>query len=356
VKFSSTSTNPIATTRPIGGGKYTTTITSSTLVGQVTITARDGAISGTATLIQTTGPAGHVSVSLSPPAIVADGRSTTTATATATDAQGNPLVAEAVSFSSSDPGEHIGPVRSNGDGAYTATITSSRTVGQATITVRDGPAFGSATLMQVAQPPSALVVSLSHRSVIADGAARVTVTALVTDDSGHPLLHQAVAFQTSDPADGVSVTSDYNDATYSAVITSSTTVQPVTVTATDYSAFPALSGDAQLIQTPGPPKSITLSFDPASVIANGHARAVVTATITDSAGHQLKAQWVRFRASDDRDRIGAVTAHRNGTYTARITSSTVAHTVKITATDFSSSPKLSAHALLIQRRRPRTGG
>ena len=76
-------------------------------------------------------------------------------TATATVAAGaNPVSGDTVTFSSSDSAEKIGPVTDNKNGTYTATITSSKTVGSATITAVDGSVSpgvsGQATLTQTA--------------------------------------------------------------------------------------------------------------------------------------------------------------------------------------------------------------
>ena len=129
-------------------GTYTATITSSSTPGTVTITATDTLtpanvtpvmnLTATAPLYLTTGPAAHVNVTLSPTSILANGTGTSTATARITDIQNRPLATESnVSFASSDSGEKIGPVTNNGDGTYSATVTSSTTVGTPTITATD---------------------------------------------------------------------------------------------------------------------------------------------------------------------------------------------------------------------------
>ncbi len=83
------------------------------------------------------GPASAVAVSLAPLSIVADGTSTSLATATVSDANGYGLDGQEVVLRSSDPGERIGAVIDHGDGTYTASIKSSTTPGVATITAVD---------------------------------------------------------------------------------------------------------------------------------------------------------------------------------------------------------------------------
>jgi hypothetical protein len=122
-------------------GSYTATLTSSTTAGTPTITATSSwmgqQISGSASLTQTPGPAKNMTLSVEPGSIVAGGTSYAVATATVTDAYGNPVSTDAVAFSSTDPLEEVMGVASGGDGTYRALIRSSTTPGEAVITATD---------------------------------------------------------------------------------------------------------------------------------------------------------------------------------------------------------------------------
>ncbi len=100
------------------------------------------------------GPATEVDLALSPASILADGSSTSLATASVSDAGGIPVPGDQVVFASTDPGQRIGAVTENEDGTYSARITSSTAVGAATITATDvtldPDLLGSATLTQTA--------------------------------------------------------------------------------------------------------------------------------------------------------------------------------------------------------------
>jgi hypothetical protein len=100
------------------------------------------------------GRAASVQVALAPPTMLADGRSASTATATVADNAGVPVLEDEVRFSSTDPGQHVGPTIDNEDGTYSARIVASGTPGAATITATDltvsPPVSGSATLTQLA--------------------------------------------------------------------------------------------------------------------------------------------------------------------------------------------------------------
>ena len=122
-------------------GTYTATLTSSTTAGTPTITATSSwmgqQISGSASLTQTPGPAKNMTLSVEPGSIVAGGTSYAVATATVTDAYGNPVSTDAVAFSSTDPLEEVIGVASGGNGTYRALIRSSTTPGEAVITATD---------------------------------------------------------------------------------------------------------------------------------------------------------------------------------------------------------------------------
>jgi Subtilase family/Invasin, domain 3 len=110
------------------------------------------------------GPPTSLSLTLSPQSIPADGTSASTATATVTDANGNRITGNRVSFTSDDTGLHVGAVTDHGDGTYTAALTSSTTHHQITVTATDGSATpnitGQATLTQTAPTPT-----LGHTSI-----------------------------------------------------------------------------------------------------------------------------------------------------------------------------------------------
>jgi hypothetical protein len=106
------------------------------------------------------GPAKDLQVSLSPASTPADGSSAVTATAAVRDANGLPVPWDELTFSSSDPGEKIGPVQADGDGTYSARIVSSTTPGVVTITATDESvephlsAAGQLTQLSLSQGPA----------------------------------------------------------------------------------------------------------------------------------------------------------------------------------------------------------
>jgi hypothetical protein len=208
--------NPGATPTPMTDnhdGTYTATITSSTTPGHATITATDtsaSGISGAATLTQF-GPAAGLTLQLSPASIVANGTSTSVATATVTDASGDPVPGEAVTFGFSDGRAQAGG-NDNHDGSYTATI-SSPTPGQLTITATDtsvaslsaqavlAQTTGSSTTSVQALPAASVtnqVVTLVS-TVSTNGSAAAISGSITFTNFGVPIGCSDEAVSTSNP-------------------------------------------------------------------------------------------------------------------------------------------------------------
>jgi hypothetical protein len=170
-------------------------------------------------------------------------------------------------------------------------------------------------------------VQLTPSTIVADGSSTTTAVATIP---GASTGGDTVTFNSSDPNETVSSTTDNQDGTYSATITSSTTVGQVTITASDSSNPP---GQATLNQVAGPATSITVALQPNSIVADGVSQTTATATVTDAQGHPIAGEPMSITSSDPGDHVGSIIDNGDGTYTALITSSTSAHTAHITATD-----------------------
>lgn len=101
--------------------------------------------------------------------------------------------------------------------------------------------------------PETVAVQLEPPSIAADGSSQTTVTVAVHDAEGNGVPAEEVQLSSSDPSQKIGEIVDNDDGTYSATVTGSTTVGSSTITATDVSASPQISGSADLIQTGGPP-------------------------------------------------------------------------------------------------------
>jgi hypothetical protein len=305
-----------------------------------------GATQGIEVFLQT-GAATDVAVAFSPQSIVADGTSTTTVTATVTDARGRPVSGDTVSFGP----DASGPVTDNGDGTYSATVTSTVVAGPRTITAADETADvrGSGQILQRPGEGTSLALALDPESVKVDGASKAIAT--VTDDNGNKVPGETVSFAT-DGNQGLGQPVDEDDGTYTSTIAASGTAGTSTITATLLSsaADPQPTDTAELTQTAGAADTVTISLAPSSIVADGTSTSTATITAKDAGGNSRPGAAITVSTSDGRQ-VGSVTAGPTaGSYKATITSTTAAGAFTITAADGSK----TGSALLTQTPGPAT--
>lgn len=291
-------------------------------------------------------------MALRPSSIVANGTSSSTATATVIDATGVGVPNQQVTISSSDQSEAISAVEDHGNGTYTATITSSTTPARVTITATDASVTPNLTsapaiLTQTRDPATAISPpALGPASIPANGLSTSTVTADVTNSRGGLVSGELVKFSSSDPGETIGPVTDQGG-TYSAQIRSSTALGPATITAIDASVTPNLKQTATITQVP---VHLTLALQPTSIVANGTSMSTAIATATDANGNRVTTDNVVFSSSDPGETVGSVSNNHDGTYSAQIKSSNTVGSATITATDESAvtSPQATATATLTQ--------
>ena len=172
---------------------------------------------------------------------------------------------------------------------------------------------------------TSLSVAANPPSIPADGTTTTTVTATATPR----IIGESVSFMSSG-GQTFGATKDNLDGTYSAVMTSSKTAGTFKITATDTSS--AVSGTTTVTQTPGAPQTIEVTVSPHSIPADGSSTSTARATVKDANGNGVPGEPVAF-STDGGQPIGPVTDHDDGTYTATITSTTIAGSSTIKATD-----------------------
>ncbi len=133
------------------------------------------------------GPAANIvlTLQLQPNVVTADGSSLSTATATVTDASGNPVSGDIVTISSLNPGDRVFNQPPSGN-VYTASIISSTQPGRSTITANDSTA-GISTHQTLTGVPGSSTMNLviSPRSPVATNQ-NVTLFASVNPTGGTP--------------------------------------------------------------------------------------------------------------------------------------------------------------------------
>ncbi len=204
-------------------------------------------------------PGSHLQISLEPASLVADGVSTTTATASLTDAEGDPIAGDEVVFST-DAGQAIGAVTDHDNGSYSVPITSTSSAGTARITATDLSVEGlsaDATLTQTPGPAVSATLAIQPSTLPADGASRALATATVTDAFGNPVPGDEIAIS-SDGGQSLGPVADAGDGVYSASVTASSVGGVSIVSVRDLSVEPPISGSASLTQVAPAAGGVTL--------------------------------------------------------------------------------------------------
>jgi hypothetical protein len=214
------------------------------------------------------GPA--VTVRVTPASILADGSSTSTVTATVTDANGTPVSGQTVQVFSSDRGISFSPnpARDNGDGTYTSTLTSSLVAGRPAVLALDGSLVSSpAFLTQTAASTTSLAVATNgpvtstNLPVTNQG---VTLVATVTPSPNNVAPSGTVAFENGgNPIAGCAAVPTPTQSSPSVTVTCGTSfgaaTSPVDLTAV-FSPTPGslVTGSAS------PARSFPINKDPTS--------------------------------------------------------------------------------------------
>ncbi|TQV86853.1 invasin domain 3-containing protein [Aliikangiella coralliicola] len=339
VTLAVTGSGVLSTVIDNGDGTYSASLTNSIIeIVTVTGTVNGSAITDNAVVTFTSGSpdASQTTIDASPSNLTADGVSVSTVTVQVKDAQGNDLssggdtVVLTVSGSAT-----LSAVTDNGDGTYTATLTS--TVAEV-VTVNgtlNGTAITDAAMVTfVAGAPDATTstISASPTTVTADGTSISTITVQIKDAQGNNLaIGGDTVVLTATGSASLTAVIDNANGTYSATI-SNTVAEPVTINGTlngmpitDNALVTFVAGSADSIQS-------TINAVPASVTADGISLSTVTVQAKDSQGNDLTTGGdTVVLASTGSALLSGVSDNGNGSYTATVTN-TVSEVVTVTGT------------------------
>ena len=330
----------------VGGdsGSHTFSATLKT-AGSQTVTATDtvtGSINGSHSI--TVNPAAAASFVVTPAGGTQTAGGAFNVTVTAKDAFGNVVTGYVgtVHFTSTD-GTAVLPADytfTGGDaGVHTFPVTL-KTAGSQTVTVTQGAVTGTTSSVTV-NPGAVSGFALTGvpATVVSGTPASVTVTAQDAYANTVTTYTGTVHFSSNDPL--ATLPGDYTftggDAgvhTFTNAYTLFTTGAR-TVSAAD-TISPAVAGTSAFINvTPGAASGAnsTIAANPTSMRANGITTSTITVQLKDVTGNDLTAggNAVTLSATNG-GTIGAITDNANGTYTATLTSSTVAGVSSISGT------------------------
>jgi len=300
-----------------------------------------------------TGGRGNITLIAAPSVLVADGVSQATITAVVTDANGNPKPNEDVVFLTTAGSIVTTQSVTDRFGVALATLTSSPTVGEVTVTAASGSLQRDISVFFQAGPASVLTLAATPLTPLkADGNETFTLVAEVIDAFGNPVDEGTTVTFTATDARG-NPTGSFSPATsatvkhvsragktvaQATVYLSNTVKGDVTVTAS-VPGTPA-TDSGQVSFTAGDPSRVVLTVNPASLEANGTSTASVRAEVYDVNGNLVEdGTRVTFSTTKgtveaDRPLPGSLNTGetRNGIVTATLRSGTDSGTVTIRAT------------------------
>ncbi|NEN04534.1 DUF11 domain-containing protein [Diaminobutyricibacter tongyongensis] len=277
-----------------------------------------------------------------PATVVADGTSFATVTVRLFDTVGDPLTAPHTVAITSSVGT-VGAVSRNADGSYSAQV-SSTALGQGTVAFTvdgaTGPVTKQLSFVAGAVDFSKSTASVSTGTRVADGVETHTITALIKDASGHPVLglSSALTAGTTSALGRGDITSFSETApgTYVASITSTVSgAKNITVTLGGTTLNPSGNSTANFVAGEADLTNSGTRFgvsEGARVV--GTETHTVTVTLVDAEGNIVEGQAGALTAATSADLggggVGSFTETSPGTYTADI-ASTVAGPKSMTA-------------------------
>lgn len=319
-----------------GNGTYTAELTSSNTAGTAVITGTlngypiQGALNVVMVPLQPS--IDHSTVTTSPTSITADGRSTSTITVQLKDARGNVINANQHAVQLATTAGTLGSVRNNGNGSYTATLTSTTTAGLAEITAFvDGAAIRQAASVEYMAGPASADMSMIEADAgnIVVGLGSTTVTVHLKDVYGNPLEAGGDTVEIFASSGTLGAVRDHGDGTYTSVLSASTTAGTSTVRA-EVNGTP-LNDSAQVVFVPGRASSQTseLMADVGEITADGSDSTTIRLQLKDQFDNPLDSGGSYVVLNTTAGDLSPVQDHQDGTYTAVLTAGTIAGTAEV---------------------------
>lgn len=341
-----------ATTSTDAQGQATLRVTSKT-AGDVIISAKlpmgEASQAGTASFATDVSTAKVNSVTSDKTQALADGKETVTWSATVKDANQNPVADTQVKWSSDNPDITLvsGSTNTDGNGVVTVTATSIKAA-DAIITATVATTGSNASASKVSYIADVSTTKLSavtsdKTEALANGADLITLSTIVADINGNPLVNTDVAWSSAPASGTLSASSTKTDAQGKATVTlSSLALGNYTVTASVNSAT-ATSAALSFIADAATAQIATLTADKTASIVAGVDSVALQATVADASNHPLPGitvNWSSDNASGVFTPVSGVT-DANGVAKATLTS-TLAQTTVIKAAAANSQKTLSA--------------
>jgi uncharacterized repeat protein (TIGR01451 family) len=246
-------------------------------------------------------PAATIAVTAYPPAIPADGSSTSVITAEVRDMYNNPVLdGTAITFTTSLPGTVFQPggtqthLGTTTGGVATALLRAGTVAGHSTITVRVGNVQRTGDVQLLALEPYTVTISANPWAIPVSRGDQFSTLSITVTDQYRNLVHGAAVTLTTDAGalvvpgvvTGTEIVVTTTNGVATARLTSTESVMTATVTAaiTTTGRPPAT---AQVYFMAALPYTITLDVYPTELVVCGQ-EAAITATIQDEFGNPVE--------------------------------------------------------------------
>ena len=329
-----------------------TRVVVNAVTGQIDLDAQAaGLTAGSASYTIVAGNASTLTstISASPTSIVANGSSTSAITVRLKDAAGNDLAGSGgvVVLGLSGTGS-LSAVTDNGDGTYTATLTSPATVGSATVTGTLNAAALAASAGVTYVHGAATQITLAESGSNVAGNAH-TLTATIKDASGNTVTSDSSTVVAFAKTGGAGTVTGLGNATVSnGVATKNLTNRLAGQIDVDAQVAGLTTGTASYTISAGPvspaASDSTVVAAPGVVYANGSDAATITVTLRDAGGNAISGKTVTLAQGSGGSTVsGGGSTNASGVVTFSATNTGV-ETVTYTATDTTDSITLTDDA------------
>lgn len=264
----------------------------------------------------------------------ATGSSTTLITVQLKDYQGANLSNGGETVVISTSAGTISATTDNGDGTYTATLTSSILPETATLSFTvNGEATTDTVQVTFTQAInlSLSTITANPNSIDADGTSTSQITVQLNDYAGVSMATGGETVLITTSAGTIGATTDNGDGTYTATLTSSSTAETATLSFTLNGANIPKTAQVSFVQAINVGLS-TISASPTTINADGVSTSTITVQLKDYTGTNLTTGGATVVISTDQGTLGTITDNGDGTYTATLTSSTVSGTAILSFT------------------------
>ena len=319
-------------------GKATAKFVSGLQSGNATITVQAGNVVANLTIKVRPGPPEFVMLNATPNVILADGVSTASLQATVLDKNRNAVEDGTQVTFTATAGTVVGSPATTVNGQASATLRSSTTETNVTVTATANGKSDSTTVRFSKVEPATIQLTAQPSSLSVKDAGRPesTVTVIVLDAQGRRVVNGTpVVLSTSKGIFTQSGSDIYEATTSNGQVVA--TLDVSNETESGIALVRAESGKAtaslSIPVEPGPPEQITLTAMPSSIPADGVSACTLVAKVMDKYGNPIPNQPVTFTAT--KGSINPTTATTNvlGTATATLTSipSSTSIAVQVTA-------------------------